>query len=488
MLDILTKLIPDFITNLFLSKITILLINALGLYLAFLVFRNNPKNRLNIIYLIMTVLMLLWIDFACMPRILSSSSFQGGLSYLKIAWFATPLFFSFLYLLAIYIVEAQDRYKLLSVIIMALGIFTSLVAGFTDFVFSGIKMVDSVVVIIYGPWMVPFLSVITFMMLATFLPVIKRDVLKDRKYKYFLIGLLVFYISNIIFNIILPIFFGIARYYFIGDYSTLALLALTFYSVIKYDLFEIKIVASELFTIAIWVILAAGIFTADNIQEQGREIAILILIIFLGILFNRSVKGEIRQKKKNKNLTQQLTQANEEISKLKKIEVKLFDFQDYFGKIEQEIKAQLKPASIKFLLYDSRFQEFQEKYPEENKLKISSHDHLITYIRSEKTFIITDELESLMNKEKDLTKKGLLASVKEGMSKINASIIIPLYSPEDNELIALGMLGAKKSKKAYTKEEIQSLSQLAKEASHVAAHALTGYQTSERLKEFQRGL
>ena len=57
-------MIFDIITGLFLSKLTILLIDAIAVYLAFIVFRDNRKEDVNRIYVAMTFLMMVWVNFA----------------------------------------------------------------------------------------------------------------------------------------------------------------------------------------------------------------------------------------------------------------------------------------------------------------------------------------------------------------------------------------------------------------------------------------
>ncbi len=51
-------MISDIITNVFLNKIFIIVIDIIALFLAFIVFKDNPKGKLNRIYLWMTILMM----------------------------------------------------------------------------------------------------------------------------------------------------------------------------------------------------------------------------------------------------------------------------------------------------------------------------------------------------------------------------------------------------------------------------------------------
>ena len=475
------------------EKYILILINLIAIVLISWVYLSNKKEKTNQWFGIMCVFLTLWIDFAYLGRI--AETVASATLWYRLNFGAVILsLLSAYYFYVLYFAKQKGKHVFWERFITASCALLFLLAVFTDLIIGIPTIEEWGADIKYGNLGVIY-NFYTFFVALVIVYYLLRDYfsfpeLEKSKTLFFLLGTFIAIVSNIVFNIIYPTFIQeTSKYQFLGDYSVVFIFIFTGYAILSKQLFGIKVILSQILVGIITIMLLwYAVIAVPDWTEFAWRMALLLLILILGYLLIRSIKQEIKKNQEIKKLSSKLTQANEEINKLKKIEVKLFDFKDYFGKTEQKIKAQLKPASIKFLLYDSRYQEFQEKYPDENRLKISNHDHLISCIRSEKTFIITDKLDSLMNKEKDLTKKGLLASVKEGMSKINASIIIPLYSPEDNELIALGILGAKKNKKAYTKEEIESLHKLTKEASHIAAHALAGYQTSERLKEFQRGL
>ena len=70
-------------------KLFIFLIDAVGLYLAYLVYFKNRKPFLNKVFALMMVCMILWADFAYFARIAEST--EISMSFLKIAWFVSPL-------------------------------------------------------------------------------------------------------------------------------------------------------------------------------------------------------------------------------------------------------------------------------------------------------------------------------------------------------------------------------------------------------------
>jgi hypothetical protein len=146
----------DLITNFFLSKVVVLLINITAVFLAFLVYRDDPKRKLNKIYLATIILMLTWVNFAYIPRFIGLSNHDLGLLLLKIAWFATPLFFAVLYYLTVNLIGKSSGYKWLSKTVLVLGGVSALVTMFTDLVVADLEIVGDVLTIIYGPYILPF--------------------------------------------------------------------------------------------------------------------------------------------------------------------------------------------------------------------------------------------------------------------------------------------------------------------------------------------
>ncbi len=311
-------MLMDIITGIFLSKITILLIDSIAIYLAYLVYTDNPRGRLNLLYLVTTLLMMLWVNSAYIPRMLGEDTRMLGLMFLKIAWFATPLFFMMLYFLSVRLMRRDSEYRYLSFFVFILGMISAIFTGLTDYVVSGIKVVDGIVSIEYGTMMYPFLGIILVIIVSTLYPVF-RNKLKRKKVKYFLVGVSIFYFANAIFNIILPVFFDSVRFYFIGDYSLLVFLGYTAFSILRFKLFDVKVVMAEALTFSIWLFLSVEIFTADRWWETKRlALFVLFLLIFFGILLVRSVKNEIEQRYQLEKISRKLKSANNELRKLDK--------------------------------------------------------------------------------------------------------------------------------------------------------------------------
>lgn len=308
------------------NKILVFLIDLIGIWLAILVYRDNSKRILNKIFVFIVILMFLWVNFAYFARVIGPDLIYLSLLFLKIAWFVTPLFFTFLYILAIYLLKKEKQYQLLTKFVLFFGIGITLITGFTNLIIKEIKFIDGNLVIIYGMGMLLFLGVISFLIYATLYPLFKGyfkfSKKEKQKIQYFLLGISIFYLANIIFNIILPLVFGVVHFYWLGDYSAIFLLGFTGYAIVKQKLFGMKVVSTSLFVglIAILILLDTLFFTPD-FNLQLFKAVILILFIYFGYLLIKGVKKEIEQREKLEKTAKTLTETSNKLQKsYKKLE------------------------------------------------------------------------------------------------------------------------------------------------------------------------
>ena len=171
--------------------------------------------------------------------------------------------------------------------------------------------------------MLPYLGIMFFLICVILYPLIKGyskfSKQEKQKIEYFLVGVFIFYLGNIIFNITLPIIFNVVHLYWIGDYSTIFLLSFTAYAIVRHELFEIKIVLTSFLVGLIAVLLTVDllIFTPYLYLQIFKGLALMIFLFF-GRLLIKSVLREIKRREQLEQLTSQLEKANIELKKLDK--------------------------------------------------------------------------------------------------------------------------------------------------------------------------
>ena len=296
------------------NQILIILINASAVLIGISVWKHNSRGKTNRLLALMTLYLLLWVDFAYLPRLIGMETPDLALTFLKVSWFVTPLFFTFLYFLIIYLIEKEQKYSLLNKFVLFFGILTAFVTGFTDLIVESIRFAGPYMAINYGPAMLPFLAVIIFIIFATLYPLFKeyfsaRPALR-LKLQYVLVGIFVFYLANIIFNIGLPVLFDVVRFYWIGDYSTIFLLGAVSYATVARQLFNIKIILSQALVGIIAIVLLTQTASAGNWFDFSGKFFLFLVFLILGYFLVKSVKLEIKRREELEVLTYQLETVN----------------------------------------------------------------------------------------------------------------------------------------------------------------------------------
>lgn len=295
------------------NKILVALINLIGIWLAILVYQNNPKGKLNRVFILMVILMFFWVNFAYFARVIGINQPDLASLFLKIAWSATPLFATFLYFLVIYLLKKEKKYQFLNKIVFFVGIGIVLITSLTNLIIERIRFIDGDLTIIYGRGMLPYLGIMFLLLCLILYPLFKGyfKLSKERKQKieYFLVGIFIFYLGNIVFNIILPVVFGIIRFYWLGDYSTIFLLGFSSYAIVKRELFGIKVVLTALLVslIAILLLLDTLVFT----QELWLQIikgGAFIIFLYLGYQMIKSVLLEIKRREEVERISRAKTE------------------------------------------------------------------------------------------------------------------------------------------------------------------------------------
>ncbi len=255
-------------------------------------------------FLLMSFFMLAWVDGAYLARLFGNSS-QIALPLLRFAWFATPILFYLTYLTSVHFVKKQIGYRKISIFLFGITAVMSILAIATPLVISGYGFTNGILDIVYGIAFYPYLLVVAISMLATITSLWKTKL--GEGVKTFMFGVIVFYVLNGIFNITLPVFFHITNLYFIGDYSTTFLLLATTYAIIRHELFDIKVFATELLTVFIWIVLFVRIFAySGNFVQSAIDLTVFLITVLLGMLVIRSVRLEVEQRNRLSLLTNQL--------------------------------------------------------------------------------------------------------------------------------------------------------------------------------------
>lgn len=142
----------------------------------------------------------------------------------------------------------------------------------------------------------------------------------ENKYRLSLIvagtGLSVF--SGLVFDIIFP-YFGNFDLYWLGPVLTIIFVSFTAYAILKHKLFNVKIIATELLTFSLWILISIRAFLSTTFEDQLINGGLLIATVILGIFLIRSVIKEVETREEIEMLAKDLSAANERLKELDKL-------------------------------------------------------------------------------------------------------------------------------------------------------------------------
>jgi len=118
------------------------------------------------------------------------------------------------------------------------------------------------------------------------------------------------------FNFIFPAFLDNPRFIPLGAVFTLPFIGFTAYAILKYRLLNIRVIATEILTLVVVIIMFFEVLIARTLGELMFRAAIFGFLLLFGVLLTRSVRKEVRQREELERLSKQLTSANEELKNL----------------------------------------------------------------------------------------------------------------------------------------------------------------------------
>ncbi len=291
---------------------------ALTVILGFFVLKENPKKKLNLTWFFASVAIFIWTTGLGMV-VLSNDSITA-LFWQKVLYVGT-VFIPILYFNFCIILVNKEGEKIKH--ILFLGYFLSLF--FVLFSFTKLMIIGVENRTYFDYWPVKtgglyILFLIYFVFYSSYGIIL---LFKNRKNEKGVVNKSVnymYYASIVGFvggstNFLLD--FNLNFYPF-GNYFVAFYVVFITYAVVKHGLFNIKVVATEMFTIIISLLIALRLFSLENTKDVVIQSILLLGTIIFGIFLIKSVKKEIETREKGERLARYLANANARLRELDK--------------------------------------------------------------------------------------------------------------------------------------------------------------------------
>lgn len=247
------------------------------------------------------------------------SYFAAGLSGLSLVNFA--MFFSFPNLQPgrkILLVSASAAVALVLALVSSSQL---LIVGFASFYTDSFLATSRVLQ--FGslyPAYVAFIS--TFFPLGFFILYKQyrneKESIRIKQFQYIFIGILCTVFGGTITNLVLPSFENFS-FYWLGPIFTLVMVAFFTISILRYRLFNTKVITTELFVFGIWVFVLVRALVAESSVDLYLSLGLLGTTILLGFFLIKSVVHEVEQREEIQRLYKELEVKNIKLTELDKL-------------------------------------------------------------------------------------------------------------------------------------------------------------------------
>ncbi len=144
-----------------------------------------------------------------------------------------------------------------------------------------------------------------------------KDINDKKKFTLFTLGmvffLLIFFLSNFYAEVTKVYEFNLW-----GPLGMLIFLSCLSYLMVKFKIFNLKLIGSNVLVLSLWILTASLLTIQDiNISHAVTGITLIISIIF-GLILIQSVRNEVSQREKNERLAFDLTSANNRLLEIDK--------------------------------------------------------------------------------------------------------------------------------------------------------------------------
>ncbi|HDZ54525.1 MAG TPA: sensor histidine kinase [Candidatus Nealsonbacteria bacterium] len=290
------------------NKAVLLLVNTIGLGMAFWIYFTNRKARINQLFFLMTIFALLWITLVYFASI-STNSYQA-IILSRLSFVPVYLCLGSMYFFTIFFPRKEKRSLFLDVIVLAGLIGLSFITVFTNLHVKNVVFKAWGVSPVLGEGNILVYSTI-FLIIVLFSGILFQKYFRlstEEKFRtqYFFFGFFIFVIMNLIFNVFLASKYTDFPYYLFGNYSVIFLLGFTAYAIVTRELFGIRVILTQALVGIIAVLLLAQAVTATEWLEFSWKFALFLLFIVFGYFLIQSVIREIQRRAELQKLYEQV--------------------------------------------------------------------------------------------------------------------------------------------------------------------------------------
>lgn len=459
-----------------------------SIIIGFIVLKKKPKSATHISFAVFCASLALW-------PIVNYLAITVENSTMILFWMRAVMLFAVIQSISFFLFihtfpdgKIQLKKSIFLILLLA-GVITAVIS-LSPLLFSDATFNDQgnrLPVVQPGIWL--FLIVTIGSLLSAFYILInktKRAVgIVKMQLRFILVGALLMFCLVLLFNLVLVIFFRISIFVGAAPMFVLPFTTAVYYAITRYRLMDIRLVIKKslaytlgfgsmlgMYAIIILVIQRTLIEKNDWDFTTAMIVTALIIAVsaeplrrFVVNAVNKLFYPQRRlQKEKEFGSAITFSSANELESAAESVLKAYIDFLD--------------PSFASFLVREPKSRMYLCHFPKGVDQKISFDDTLAQYVRLHQNILVTEEIPFLIEDHPD---RKLLHDAGSQMKSLKAAVAIPLG--DGKTIYAIFLLGVKKSKEIYTKEDIDVLQRFQLDATPIIINTLLYKEAIERISK-----
>jgi signal transduction histidine kinase len=445
-----------------LINILIIIVTLANLFLGIVVFLKNRRNLIDKAFILIIISVFLW----AVGMILYRSSEQELVVYWCRILYVNATFTAstFLFFSSIFPENKIKYNKSFLVVGVLINFLIVYFTGFTSYIINDIKYISSGEnIIIFGKlYFVYVLYILSYFSIGfslLFKKINKSVGFERRQLIYVFLAYAITGNLAFVTNLILP-WFQYVQLNWLGQVLTIIHVFFTAYSIIKYRLFDLRLVISKsiLYFFLIGFVATAftsiTFFTAEVFNASSTNSRLIItlavsLIIVIGLdplkrfLSNATDKVFYRGKIDYQNV----------LRKLGGIIAKEINLGKLLIDLSENIEKLLKYKKVDFL-YKSNSSGIYRGIIDKDEI-ITDKEEIVKYLEDSREIIITEELE-IKARDKGREEKKYLISIVKRLRVMNIGLIAPVIS--ENRIIAFLTINKKLSEDVFSTPDLNLIS------------------------------
>ena len=348
------------------------------LLLGGLIYSANRKDEINKIFFLLTISVFIWI-LSISVRFIGTIEYPILLSA-KISY-ASMSIVVFFFAYFSYIFPVKNKYKFPVLASLLVSFIVAIISLFTSYIIQDVVAVDERQINIFGSYFYIFgIYFISYIGWGTYNLLSKRhylDATGKAQINFMITGTVFSATFGFSSNFIIPAIAKTTTTEQYGPFAVIFLILFTAYAILKHHLFNIKVIATELLTFAIWSFILIRIMLSNSARDYIINGIFFAFVLAFGLLLIRSVRKEVKQREELESLTKELENKNIKLQELDKVRSEFLSFASH------QVKAPMTVVKgFASMIYDGTLGQATDKIKEAaQKIQISA-ERLIALVNN----------------------------------------------------------------------------------------------------------